>query len=267
MIPDNSPNSLRMHIFAGPNGSGKSTLIKQLISSSPSNPHISTCHYINADDIALQLKSRPFEFGQFNLHVKPGDFVDVVVRSGLINERFSYEQFTQAFTLSHNKLHLAQAPANEMIAQILADFLRKSLIREKRSIIFETVFSHASKLEIMKQAKDQGYGICLYYIATESVAINRFRVQVRVRKGGHDVPAIKIEERYYRSLELMYDAASLCNEVFFIDNSGAATEVAPFVAHFHLAEGKKAWDLPDNDNLPLWFRKYYLQKDRGSARQ
>jgi predicted ABC-type ATPase len=146
----------------------------------------------------------------------------------------------------------------DKIAQIIADFLRKRLLIMGKKFSFETVFSHAGKLEFMKEAVDAGYKVYLYFVCTESPEINKFRVKkVRVKEGGHDVPEDKIESRYYRSLELLFDAAQISYQTFFFDNSGSEFNL---FAHFKKERGKKKWNIPNRRNIPQWFLKYYSSK-------
>ncbi len=79
------------------------------------------------------------------------------------------------------------------------------MLKRQRRFSFETVFSHPSNLDTMRQAVNAGYKVYLYFVSTESPAINKYRVQLRVAQNGHDVPGDKIESRYYRSMELLYE--------------------------------------------------------------
>ena len=131
------------------------------------------------------------------------------------------------------------------------------MLRLKRRFSFETVFSHESNLDIMRRSVEAGYKVYLYFISTESPEINKYRVKLRVAKNGHDVPPQKIEDRYYRSLKLMYKASQYAYQAFFFDNS---KDNAPFelVAHFKLIRKRKKWDRISNSNATLWFKKYYV---------
>jgi predicted ABC-type ATPase len=82
-----------------------------------------------------------------------------------------------------------------------------------------------------------------------------------VLQGGHDVPEIKIRERYERSLELLYGAAELAYQCYFFDNSRSDVErkFEPF-AHFKVLQGRKVWDPIKIEQVPEWFDSYYLQK-------
>jgi len=73
------------------------------------------------------------------------------------------------------------------------------MLAQQISFTFETVMSHCSKIDILMQAQATGYRTYLYFVATDDSTINISRVRNRVKLGGHDVPADKIEARYYRT--------------------------------------------------------------------
>ena len=250
---------MKLRVFAGPNGSGKSTVIKYVREYKVNNNSIDFGEYINADDIAASLKKNDFSFNQFKITVSNGEFWEIALASGLINSSFDQLTFNDSFQIQNNSIILSDASSVEPLAQIIADFLRKKLLQEKRRYSFETVFSHKSKLEIMKQAKAKGYKVYLYFVSTESPEINKARVASRVAQGGHDVPVDKIESRYYRSLDFLYDACQIADQVFFFDNSAEGIDSNMF-AHFKFENGKKKWDEINELKVPYWFIKYYSEK-------
>jgi len=250
---------LRLRVFAGPNGSGKSTVINYVRNVKVNGKAIDFGYYINADDIAQQLRLGDFTFHPFRIRVSNKDFQETTLASGLINEDFTEHQFISSYTLRSNKIRLKSVKADERLAQIIADFLRKKLLRQKRKFSFETVFSHQSKLDIMREAIADGYKVYLYFVSTESPEINKFRVEARKMQNGHDVPPDKIVSRYYRSLDFLYDACQEAYQVFFFDNSLEGQDSVMF-AHFKKEKNKKKWDLLDEKKVPIWFRKYYSDK-------
>lgn len=150
----------------------------------------------------------------------------------------------------------------EHLAQLLATVIRERLLQEGRKLSIETVFSHPSKLALLHRARDLGYRVYLYFVATESPEINIARIkEVRVHQGGHDVPDDTVRARYERAMDLLYDAAECAWQAYFFDNSrtGEASRFEPF-AHFRREQGRKVWDRIDPDQVPRWFDHYYLQK-------
>ena len=250
-----------MRVFAGPNGSGKSTIINAVRKSKVKGIPVDFGIYINADDIAKRLRKGKVTFRQYKVRVEEREFLTIASKSGLLNEKFSLTDFKSSYSLKDNQLFLLNKQADERIAQVIADFLRKKLLSENKKFSFETVFSHSSKLEIMKSAIKAGYKVYLYFVSTESPEINKYRVKkVRVKEGGHDVPEDKIETRYYRSLNLLYEAAQLSYHTFFFDNSRDGKGFKLF-AHFKNVSGEKKWDEKmDYSIVPRWFIKYYSNK-------
>ena len=173
--------------------------------------------------------------------------------------QFNLHELVQTYSIANNTIHCLVESQRERLAQIIADFLRKKLLKERKRFSFETVFSHNSKLDIMRDAVTAGYKVYLYFVCTESPEINKFRVKARTKKGGHDVPVNKIETRYYRALDLLHDAAQLAYQTFFFDKSEEGGDFKMF-AHFKIIGGKKVWDPISEDDVPNWFKIYYSEK-------
>jgi predicted ABC-type ATPase len=100
--------------------------------------------------------------------------------------------------------------------------LRRSAIEQRRSFAAETVFSHPSKLELLRTAAAAGYLRHLHIILIpEELAVRR--VGVRVETGGHAVPEEKIRGRYRRLWGYVRRAIALTDETEILDNSSATT--------------------------------------------
>lgn len=258
-----------MRVFAGPNGSGKSSIIKSILNTKVGkNKTLDFGIYINADDIAVMLKSNGVDFASYKVEVSIDSLIYIAKNSGLINNAFKLGRFKRCIVLKNNTLHIDPKVAlekndnpYERIAQILADYLRKVLLEKGEKFSFETVFSHKSKVEIIKKAQNRGYKVYFYFVLTEAPEINIFRVKVvRVGQKGHDVDKKKIVDRYYRSMELMYEAVQYTYQAYFFDNSTNGDRHTMF-AHFKMnKDGEKQWDKIDNSIVPVWFRKYYSEK-------
>ncbi|HTJ52086.1 MAG TPA: hypothetical protein VL443_21640 [Cyclobacteriaceae bacterium] len=257
-IKPTKKTTLRLRVFAGPNGSGKSTIIQAVRDYRIKRIPVDFGIYINADDIASALLKGDLHFKVYEIKTNEKEFIEIALKSGLINKTFSEKKFRSGFKIKNNHLLLTKALLGEHIAQITAHFLRVKLLELKKKFSFETVFSHHSKLDIMSEARKAGYKVYLYFVSTESPDINKYRVQLRKDKGGHDVPPDKIESRYYRSLDLMFKAAQLSYQCYFFDNSGEEPEL---FAHFKITStGKKKWDKIKKSEVPEWFKKYYSAK-------
>jgi predicted ABC-type ATPase len=117
---------------------------------------------------------------------------------------------------------------------------RRLLIEQHRPFIAETVFSHASKLTLIDNARAAGYYVALHVLMVpERLAVAR--VQARVTAGGHDVPTEKITTRYQRLWGLVADAVGIADTSSFWDN--ARRDGPALVAFFEdgFIVGKPSW--------------------------
>lgn len=258
-MPDNR-TSKRFRVFAGPNGSGKSTIIKKVKDTLIGEYVVDCGIYVNADDIAITLAEGSFSFSSYELIYNDiSTLRNYAINSGLLRDKFTLEVFDSAFEWRNNSITIINTVYKENIAQVLSNFLIEQLIKKGAKCSMETVFSHESKVELLRLAKAKGYKVYLYFVATEDPEINKERVKARVKKGGHDVPPATIEKRYYKSLELLYSAAQVAYRCYFFDNSGSADEQKT-VTNFKQVNVAKDWDVTDIDTMPEWFVKYYIHK-------
>lgn len=103
----------------------------------------------------------------------------------------------------------------------LAAERREKLLAARTSFVTETVFSHESKLDLVKSALAAGYLITLHVVLVpEELAVAR--VVNRVANDGHDVPEEKIRSRYARLWPLVAEAIALVDEARVYDNSSAS---------------------------------------------
>lgn len=96
---------------------------------------------------------------------------------------------------------------------------RESCIKNKKSLVFETVLSATDKIDFIQRAKNEGYFIRLFFVGTDHPSINAGRIAYRVLEGGHDVPISKIISRYSKSISNCCIASKLADRVYVYDNS------------------------------------------------
>ncbi|MDE6507339.1 MAG: zeta toxin family protein [Alistipes sp.] len=97
--------------------------------------------------------------------------------------------------------------------------LREQCIRERQSLIFETVLSRGDKVEYIEKAKKAGFFVRLFFVCTASPIINAARIAKRVMEGGHNVPIPKIGSRYQASIANCCIAAGIADRCYVYDNS------------------------------------------------
>ena len=112
-----------------------------------------------------------------------------------------------------------------------AEYKRKRLLSEKKSMIIETVLSREDKLDFLREAAAMGYSIVAVFVGTDSPEINIARVAKRVSEGGHDVPADKIRARYYRSMQNLKALSDVSDELYVYDNSTSLHLVSASIHH------------------------------------
>jgi predicted ABC-type ATPase len=104
-------------------------------------------------------------------------------------------------------------------AQRIADANRTDCLEKGKSFSFETVMSHPSKIDLMHQARQRGYGVTLLFVAVDDPLLNIERVSVRVSQGGHSVPPDRIVSRYHRTLALLPRAILASDSSVLFDNT------------------------------------------------
>ncbi|HSI59393.1 MAG TPA: zeta toxin family protein [Ideonella sp.] len=105
-------------------------------------------------------------------------------------------------------------------AAALAARLRQQALAQGLSFIAETVFSHPSKLDLLRDARQAGYVVHLHAILVpEDLSV--VRVSLRTSQGGHSVPEAKIREQYRRLWPQVSTAMSIVQAARVYDNSSA----------------------------------------------
>lgn len=124
--------------------------------------------------------------------------------------------------------------------------LREQCLIEKKSFVFETVFSAQDKIDFVIRAKKAGFFIRIFFISTSSPTINASRIAKRVMEGGHDVPITKILSRYNKSIQNCKTVASIIDRLYVYDNS---IDDADARALYRLSNGilakQYSTDIPD----------------------
>jgi predicted ABC-type ATPase len=105
-------------------------------------------------------------------------------------------------------------------AAAVAESIRQEMLNRRESFAFETVFSDpvGDKIALLKQAASIGYSVVLFFIGNSGPNISRQRVAMRVAKGGHNVPAQKLVERYPRTMANLASALRELPQVWIYDN-------------------------------------------------
>ena len=120
----------------------------------------------------------------------------------------------------------------------VADRLRRELVAQRESFVFETVFSDpvGDKRIFLKEAAGAGYTVVLCFIGISGPHVSETRVAMRVSQGGHDVPPEKLTARYPRTLANLRTAIRELPHVWIFDNDDLRT---PFRKVAVFQEGRR----------------------------
>lgn len=169
------PAQPRLRVLAGPNGSGKSTIKAEL---KPQWIGI----FVNADEMERDLVASAGLLSLRNLGVS-GEPAEVLVRIKKSLKTFGLEKrlnlpaLLAGMTLDDTLRLRVPGPYDSYLAASLADAVRQELMEEGQTFTFETVMSHPSKIDFMRRARERGYRVYLYFVATDDPTINIDRVQ------------------------------------------------------------------------------------------
>ena len=132
----------------------------------------------------------------------------------------------------------------------VADSIRRELVEQRESFVFETVFSDpvGDKVAFLREAAAAGYSVVLCFIGISTPEISETRVSMRVSQGGHDVPSDKVAGRYPRTLENLRRAIHELPLVLVFDNDDLAQ---PYRRVAEFANGKSVFL---TDRPPDWLR-------------
>lgn len=129
---------------------------------------------------------------------------------------------------------------------------RERCLREGESLIFESVFSAADKVDFVRRAVQAGFFVRLFFVCTASPAINAARIARRVMEGGHDVPITKVISRYQKSIANCAIASGFVDRAYVYDNSIDGCE-AHLLFRMTKGEIKKQY----TDDIPSWATPIY----------
>lgn len=120
--------------------------------------------------------------------------------------------------------HVADARERSEQARQWTDGRRRHCLSAGLSFVSETVFSHTSKLDLMRQARAAGFAVVLLVVCVNDPRQLLQRVAQRVAEGGHAVPEDRILARYPRTLRHLREAIPLADMALMYDTSGAGRD-------------------------------------------
>jgi predicted ABC-type ATPase len=94
-------------------------------------------------------------------------------------------------------------------------------LQQKQRLVYETTLSDKQRhLNLIAEAKSQGFTVWLFYVGLGIVERHHQRVAARVARGQHDVPSADITRRFERSLANLPKTLALVDRALIYDNAG-----------------------------------------------
>lgn len=92
----------------------------------------------------------------------------------------------------------------------------------------ETTLSGKKTLNTIKRAIEKDYYIRLYYVGLDTMEESLLRIENRVKKGGHNIAAEAVENRFAKRFDDLLLVLPYCNEATFYDNDNGFVTVAKY---------------------------------------
>lgn len=124
----------------------------------------------------------------------------------------------------------------------------RELAQAQKSFGFETTLSGRTYVNLLRNLKESGYEIRLYFLWIRSVDLALKRIVDRVKHGGHNVPEVDVRRRYKSGIKNLFTLyRPLVDFLALIDNSG---EIPELIAR---GDAKQFWS--ENSELIHEFEK------------
>jgi len=142
-------------------------------------------------------------------------------------------------------------------------------IEERKDFAFETTLGGNTIPALLRKAISRGIEVRIWYVGLESAELHLARVRSRVALGGHDIPEVKVRERYARSQLRLIELLPELTELRVFDNSEEGdpekgqTPVPKLL--LHMREGKTV-SLYDLHAVPSWAKAILQAAIRQAAK-
>jgi len=139
--------------------------------------------------------------------------------------------------------------------------LLERAITERLNFAFETTLGGNTIPALLERALESGIEVRVWYFGLNTPELHIRRVRSRVERGGHDIPEVKIRERYYRSRLNLVRLIGKLTELRVYDNSEEADPHAGTLPEpvliLHLDQGKVV-NSCDLTTAPEWTKPILL---------
>ncbi len=141
-----------------------------------------------------------------------------------------------------------QDPIIQIRAAKFAKKLIDNYIENGTDFHLESTLTGKVVFRQLEKARKKNYKIILYFVGIDGSDKAVERVHRRVKHGGHGIDDRAIITRYNAMTENLRRIASLCDEIFFYDNTIRFRQIA-------IHSGGKILD--EDPILPLWYQEAF----------
>lgn len=132
----------------------------------------------------------------------------------------SIPHFVNADLIAAGLAPFAPQTAALRAGRLVIEEIRR-LADERVDFAFETTLSGRSYVPMLREFKERGCEIYLYFLWLPDVAMNLRRVAHRVQQGGHNVPEEDVRRRYRRGIANFLSVYRPLTDFWIVyDNSG-----------------------------------------------
>ena len=121
--------------------------------------------------------------------------------------------------------------------------MQQQYIAEGISFTQETTLSGQRPLRMIREAKEAGYYVRLFYVGISTAQEAVKRIENRVSKGGHDIPREDVLRRFDGRNEALAKVLDFVDEAVLFDNENGFTAVAEY---------RNGELLPRGSYVPAW---------------
>lgn len=106
--------------------------------------------------------------------------------------------------------------------------MQENFIREGISFTQETTLSGQRPLRMIREAKEAGYFVRLFYVGISSVQEALRRIENRVSKGGHNIPEEDVVRRFNERNAALAKVLDYVDEAVLYDNENGFVAIAEY---------------------------------------
>ncbi|HBR52629.1 MAG TPA: ZTL protein [Nitrospira sp.] len=159
-----------------------------------------------------------------------------------------------ARTLREKDPTLPQTDVNSAAWRLGLRLLNRAIER-RLDFAFETTLGGNTITGLLVKAAEQGIEVYVWYVGLSSPELHIARVQARVSRGGHDIPAHDIHQRYEHSRLNLIALLPHLTTLHMYDNSADADPAAGRIPQLKLVlylERSRVLGPPDLTATPNW---------------